>query len=768
MVSVIFRGLEKPLERIDMESTLVIRGRRITFTDIGIIHALVDRYHDRSRHVISRKLAETWQWYQPNGRLKTRACHDILSKLESRGLISLPPLRIHHSPLRTWRPIPDPMIPVDMSLIRGTVKEFKPFRCHVVSGTSLEPLWNYLVSRYHYLGYRVLVGAHLKYLVHSGSRVVAALGWSSAVWHLEARDRAIGWSTVQKQRHLHRIANNTRFLMLPWVEIPYAASHILSRNIRTLNHDWFERYHYRLWLLETFVDPDRFKGTCYRAANWIHAGHTKGFRKEGNTFHFHGHRKEVFVYPLHPDFRTRIGCDSPLLQPLDHRYRTFEPLRGGTHMIVRHEGWNPDVPPPFELDEEDIDAIVDEFEQFHGRFEPAFHRIEQVELSQCYLQGLMSPLQRKSMEPIALSLMSTHRVRSLQHFVSAGKWSLDQLAQIHKKEAALIVAHPQGVINVDGSDFQKKGKESVGVSRQYCGRLGKVDNCQAGVFLGYSSPNGYILLDRCLYLPEVWFTGKYRERWERCKIPDDTEFKTKPELASRMIEDIRSSGIFPAQWVTCDATFGNNPAFLDKLPDDLYYLADMPANTRVWLTRPHTGIPPYRGKGKRPTRVRLKEGEPASMRVDILSKDPFIQWHTVILSEGEKGPISGKIARKRVIVSRNGLPGNECWLFIRKCEQTKEIKYFLSNVPEDVPLKEMSRVCVLRWPIEQCFKEGKNELGMDQYEHRSWDAWHRHMTFVFIAQLFLLRLRHKFKKNSGAHTTPNKKISSNSIADATI
>ena len=266
-----------------MKELLSIRGRSITDTDIGLIRSLTDEYGNRSRAFISRKLSESWKWYQANGRLKDRACRDILSVLEAKGLITLPPLRARGNRLQvSHRPL-DATVKVDTSLIRGSVRELKPFVFEMVSQSNLEPLWNHLITDYHYLGYTVLVGAHLKYLVFSKDRIVAALGWSSAVWKLADRDRAIGWSVAQKKKHLHRVANNTRFIIFPWVQIPYLASHILSQNIRILNTDWIRRYNYDLWLLETFVDTARFMGTSYRAANWIHVGRTKGFRKQGNS-----------------------------------------------------------------------------------------------------------------------------------------------------------------------------------------------------------------------------------------------------------------------------------------------------------------------------------------------------------------------------------------------------------------------------------------------------------------------------------------------------
>jgi SRSO17 transposase len=681
--------------------------------------------------------------------MKDRACRDILTTLEKRKIIELPS-SLKRSAKATAVQYPSQSImPVETTLIEGTVKQFRPFRITMVSQTPLEIQWNHLMKTYHYLGHSVLVGTYLKYLVFNNQRIVAATGFSSAVWKLAARDDAIGWTVEQRNKYLHRVANNTRFLIFPWVRIKNFASHILSQTIRILNSDWLKVYGYRLWLLETFIDTDRFMGSSYKAANWIYVGETKGFRKHGKSFEFHNQPKEVYLYPLCREFRKKIGCEVRDLPCLDHRYflSLDQPAQKGVErMILQHADWDRQVLPRLDLSEEDIEAITDEFKDFHTLFHDAFKRIEQIELSQCYIQGLMSPIERKSMEPIAINLLNIQRVRSMQHFVSSGVWDLDRLAQRHKKETAKTVADPLGVLSADSSEFAKQGKDSVGVARQYCGRLGKTENCQSGVFIGYSSPKGYVLLDRRLFLPEIWFTEDYEQRWKKCKIPDDTPFRTKPQLAMEMVNKIYASDLFPAKWITCDTVFGNSPDFIDNLPEELFYLAEVPSNTHVWRSRPQTHVPAYSGKGRRPTKTKLKDGEPKSEEVKKIAEDPSLEWETVILDEGSKGPIVAKIARLRVVESRDGLPGKERWLFLRRCPDTGETKYFLSNAPVDIHIDEMARVCILRWPIEQCFKEGKNKIGMGDYEHRSWQAWHRHMTFVFIAQLFLLRLRHKFKK----------------------
>ena len=434
-------------------------------------------------------------------------------------------------------------------------------------------------------------------------------------------------------------------------------------------------------------------------------------------------------------------------------------------MILQHEGWNRQLPPPMDLEEQDIDKLSQEFEQFHRLFQPAFRRVEQVDLSRIYLQGLMSSVERKSIEPIALALKDSKRVRSLQLFMGSGKWETETLADIHRQELAKTLAHEDGVLSVDSSEFPKKGTESVGVARQYCGRLGKTENCQSGVFLGYSGSKGYGLVDRRLFLPQIWFSEEYRERREKCKIPEETTFKTKITLALEMIQQQHKSGLFPGKWITCDEFFGRDSHFLDSLPKKLHYFAEVPRNTNVWLERPVVEIPPYSGRGPRPGKKRCKT---KPVTVSELSKNKNLLWHKVVLAEGAKGPISAKVTRVRVFACRDKLPGKQIWLFIRRSMDSNKVSYFLSNAPIDTPFEEMCHVCTMRWPIEQCFEEGKSELGMDHYEHRSWQAWHRHMTLVFIAQLFLLRIRHKLKKNSGSDAASDHADSKDNLAQSTF
>jgi SRSO17 transposase len=527
--------------------------------------------------------------------------------------------------------------------------------------------------------------------------------------------------------------------------VPHLASHVLSLNIRRLTKDWEQQFHQPLWLLETFVDPSRFKGTSYKAANWKFIGHTHGYGKEGCGYVHHGSMKEVYVYVLEPRFREMIGC-TPKPYDLFHRpppsLEKVEELK----MILRQAHWNPELVPWMTLTEEDVKLMAEELVKFHQQFHDCFGRIEHHRLGLAYLSGLMSNLPAKSAEPVALEFLGNDGVRPLQRFMKECRWDHETMELKNQVLLSSLIADPQGMINVDSCEFIKKGKESVGVARQYCGAIGKVENCQSGVFVGYSSEKGYALLAGRLYMPEIWFSPEYAQRREENWVPEDLTFQTKLQIALELIHQVVQIKLFPGQWIDCDATFGSDIHFLESLPKDYYYFAEVRANTQVFLKKPKVQLPPYSGRGRRPKRFQRLPGQPQPKTVADLARSSRYRWERVILAEGAKGPIVAKVTRLRVYPSRNGLPQDaSVWLFIRSTPDGK-MKFSFSNAPADMPLSEMCKASMMRWPIEQCFEEGKSQLGMDHYEHRSWPAWHRHMIYVFLGLHFMLRLRIRFKK----------------------
>lgn len=630
--------------------------------------------------------------------------------------------------------------------IEGTVKDILPVDLQMVRQTELEPLWDDLVRRYHYLGHRKMPGANLKYLAFCGGSPVAALSFRAASLKLNARDCFIGWSTVQRSKHLPQLANNNRFLILPWVRVKNLGSYLLSQVIRHLLQDWYRFYEQQLLLLETFVDPRFFQGTVYQAAGWIHVGNTRGFTRQGHTYRYHGHPKEVYLYPLKADFRNIIGC---VQRPFKRPSPTY-PERNRSRMMLTYDDWDPNLTAQLELTPEEVAKLAEKLYTFHQRFIHCFKREEQRVISLAYLKGLASDLEAKSAEPIALRYLDEKGVRNTQHFLTTGVWDEENLQIKHQLELAGRISDEDGMFTIDSSENPKKGGDSAGVARQYCGRLGKVENCQSGVFLGYVSNRGYGFLDRRLYVPEQWFTDEYAERRAKCHFPEGLTFNTKPQLALELLQKAEQTGAFTGRWVGVDSFFGSNPEFLDAVGEKYYYFADIRSNTMVWLERPEIGLPPYKGRGPYPQKERpLTDPVPVS----AIAKDPLLSWKTVSIGEGAKGPIIAQVARLRVIEQRDGLPGKECWLFLRR-NADGEIKYALCNAPQDAPMEEMVQMSGRRWSIEQLFQEGKSYLGMGDYEVRSYTGWHRHMTLVFLIMHFLLSVRIEFgqKKPSNAST----------------
>jgi SRSO17 transposase len=638
------------------------------------------------------------------------------------------------------------MVSLDTNCIRGSLSSHKPISIEIASSSSLERLWDDLVRTHHYLGYQKLLGRHLKYIALIDQRPVAALSWSAAARKLHVRDGFIGWDQTQRRQHLHHVAGNSRFVIPPWVQIYNLASHVLSKTIKRLNEDWIQRFGFPLWMLETFVDPRYFQGTLYKASNWTFIGQSAGFGKKGIGYFHHGRIKEVYVYVLDPDFRKYIGC-----RPKPYRcywrpppnQQKMEALK----MILRDTEWHPGIEASLDLNTDEVEALADELVTFHQQFHDSFNRSEQKRLGLGYLKGLLSNCERKSAEPMALNLMDGKKdVRSLQRFMQTHGWDRDGMEKTHHEMLAPKIATEDGMITLDPSEFPKKGKESVGVARQYCGRLGKVENCQSGVFIGYSSIKGYSLLSCQLYMPQKWFTKEYEERRNKTLAPKDLVFQTKQQIGLVLIECLVQGGLFPAKWIGCDAAFGADIDFLKSLPEDLYYFASIRSDEKVFLNKPEVGLPPYKGRGRRPNKLRVLDGQQPVI-VKELAKSSIIDWHSVVLGEGAKGPIVAEAACLRVYRCREDLPDDEpVWLFLRR-NADGQIKYAVSNAPEDICFAELCQASTMRWPIEQCFQEAKSHLGMGQYEHRSWPAWHRHMLYVFLGLHFLLHVRLNLKKN---------------------
>jgi len=285
---------------------LKYRGRVITTADILYIQDLIAAHPHGTRRALSKKLCEAWQWRQSNGALRDMVCRGMLLMLDRAGKIVLPPVKfVPHNPL-AQRARPSPVV-IDTTPIEGRLHQIQPLEFVQVRRSGDEPLFNSLVEEHHYLGYEQPVGEHLKYLVWAQGRPVACLAWSSAARHLGSRDRWIGWNQEARRRNIRFIAYNTRFLIFPWVRIEHLASHILGRMAAQISDDWQRMYGHPIFFLETFVDPERFRGTCYRAANWALLGRTTGRGKQSNSYVPNRSIKEVLGIPLTKRFRELLG-----------------------------------------------------------------------------------------------------------------------------------------------------------------------------------------------------------------------------------------------------------------------------------------------------------------------------------------------------------------------------------------------------------------------------------------------------------------------------
>lgn len=294
---------------------LTFSGRSFSATDVELIRQICRDCASLGRTEISRTVCELLEWKRPNGGLKNHECRLLLEHLQELGLVTLPPVR--PSGKRGPRSISTGSLGEAEPDVIGSVGEFEPLSlCIVESGSADESrLWRELIERYHYLHYRVPVGANLRYLVRSQrlpDRVLACMLWTSPAWKIAVRDRWIGWDDWQRGRNLQLIVNNARFLILPWVHIRGLASKILSLCARRLPDDWHKYYGYRPLLLETLVDGSRFRGTCYRAANWIHLGQTRGGERRDRLHSEQGKTpKEVYVYPLCRQVQRRLRTAPP-------------------------------------------------------------------------------------------------------------------------------------------------------------------------------------------------------------------------------------------------------------------------------------------------------------------------------------------------------------------------------------------------------------------------------------------------------------------------
>ena len=289
-----------------MDIVLEYRHRKVTTSDVEFIRDLIAANPDASRRALSAKLCEAWNWVQQNGSLRDMVCRSLMLELHRKSHIELPPVRQQPRNYLAQRERPQ-SVEVDRSPIDTDLHSLGPITLEQVRRTTAEPLLNGLIEMHHYLGYTQPVGEHLKFIAYASGRPIACFTWSSAPRHLGPRDRFIGWSADARRRNIRFLAYNSRFLILPWVNVPHLASHLLGRMVRALPDAWRAVYGHEVYFAETFVHPERFRGTCYKAANWVYLGQTTGRGKNDKTMRPNRPLKDVLGYPLTKRFRELLG-----------------------------------------------------------------------------------------------------------------------------------------------------------------------------------------------------------------------------------------------------------------------------------------------------------------------------------------------------------------------------------------------------------------------------------------------------------------------------
>lgn len=281
-------------------------GRQFTASDIEVIRGIIAEDPKRTRADISRIVCKRFRWYKPDGGLKEMSCKVALLRMQKNALIKLPPPRTRNGNGRVhiqYTLATEPQSPVDIS-----VEALPELYLKLVVNKKESYLWNEYIDRYHYLSYKPLPGAQLRYFAVSNEQILGLMGFGAAAWKVAPRDRFIGWSDEQRQKNLHFIVNNARFLILPWIKSQNLASKLLSLVVRRLSDDWYRHYRYRPVLLETFVESQRFHGTCYKAANWIHVGQTKGRGKLDVKNTAKLPKKDIWLYPITKSFIHSLCC----------------------------------------------------------------------------------------------------------------------------------------------------------------------------------------------------------------------------------------------------------------------------------------------------------------------------------------------------------------------------------------------------------------------------------------------------------------------------
>lgn len=430
--------------------------------------------------------------------------------------------------------------------------------------------------------------------------------------------------------------------------------------------------------------------------------------------------------------------------------------------VVEHrEGQN--------VNEAEFEQVADAFKTFHRRFAPLFGYVQAKERSEQYLRGLLvQRAERRNAENVAEAVDGAG-ARPLQRLLTDSPWDHTDVITALQAFLGERLNTAEGVFILDETGFAKQGTHSVGVARQYSGTLGKVGNCQVGVFLAYASSKGHALVDMRLYLPKTWIND--RPRCEQAGVPKDISYQTKPQLGLAMLREARRHGTLTGTWVTADSLYGGSPELRDGLDAEGWlYVLEVTSQQRLFTQPAQTEIPSWSGRGRKPSKVRLVAGsaEPQTVAT-IVAGLPSAAWHTLSVAEGAQGPRTYQFAAVRGWECRDEIPGRATWLLARRNGDGSELKYALSNAPQTMAIETLARVASTRWCIETEFQTDKGQIGLDEYEVRSWRGWHHHIALALLAGAFLVQLQQAWgEKDASDHASPGGPRATRDAAPANV
>jgi SRSO17 transposase len=389
------------------------------------------------------------------------------------------------------------------------------------------------------------------------------------------------------------------------------------------------------------------------------------------------------------------------------------------------------------LSEDDLNQVCILFDQFHDNYASFFcnHTKSVAKPASDYLHGQLFTKQDMNITQFVREVPNSN-YEATQHFISDSPWDDSALISKLQKDVVTLLGNDDNCsLILDESGIPKQGQMSVGVDRQYCGRLGKVENCQVGVYLAYSNSEQTSLIDYRLYLPECWINDTQRRK--KCGVPDEVSFHTKAELGLEMIRAAKKKDL-PFSFVNMDCHYGEQPWLLRELESDgITYMAEIPSDTRIFLTSPNTEIPKRKGnRGRHPSKRKLVEGEvpPIQVRHFADSLDDS-EWTTLTVRKTERGWLIADFCAFRVWHSVDNLPQREVWLVMRRPIGGGDIRFAFSNASASASLQRLAMMKCRRYWVERALEDAKGEAGLDQYQVRGWTGWHHHMTMTLLAML---------------------------------